>query len=775
MSLDKPKLSTKARTLESLLGQLSSAEVLPLKWFTVEDWRRNSQGLLTEMNTRFGDRPLAVRSSALREDSSEASLAGHYTTVLNVSGMAALEAAVQQVIGSYSAKGNSTDEVLVQPMLTDVRLSGVAFSHDPATGAPYRVVNYAIGADTTAVTSGIGRPRTFVATSQAQNLPPEIVCVLKLLDELLALFSSHPLDIEFAIGGPGNALHLLQVRPLVLQQPPIESKQHRALLTRIADKVLVMQQPHPFLHGRSTVFGVMPDWNPAEIIGVRPRPLALSLYRELVTDAIWAYQRDNYGYRNLRSFPLLVHFGGQPYIDVRLSFNSFIPKDVDGTLADRLVDYYIDRLIATPSLHDKVEFEIVFSCYTLDLEDRLKQLAEYGFSESERTQLAESLRLLTNRIVNRENGLWKTDASKLDVLENRRNQILTSGMERVSCIYWLLEDCKRYGTLPFAGLARAGFIAVQMLKSLVRVGVLSQDDHDRFLRGLSTVGTKLARDLRTLDRAEFLSRYGHLRPGTYDILSPRYDETPDDYLGDRRSEHDAQGNSPPFALKIAQMRTIAKLLQEHRLSMDVMELFEFLQAGIELREHAKFVFTKNLSDAISLFCEWGGELGFVPEELAYANIACIRELYAGADDPRTVLAQSIAEGKSRYGQTRQLWLPQLITKPEDVWAFHVSECEPNFVTQGCVTGLVVRPDEKERLVGGIVFIPSADPGYDWLFTHKIAGLVTAYGGVNSHMAIRANELGLPSVIGAGEALFGQWSKARRLRIDCAERRVEELS
>ena len=56
----------------------------------------------------------------------------------------------------------------------------------------------------------------------------------------------------------------------------------------------------------------MPDWNPAEIIGVRPRPLALSLYREIITDAIWAYQRHNYGYKNLRSFPLLQDFEGLP-------------------------------------------------------------------------------------------------------------------------------------------------------------------------------------------------------------------------------------------------------------------------------------------------------------------------------------------------------------------------------------------------------------------------------------------------------------------------------
>ena len=775
MSSEKPKLSSKAQTLASLFGRLSSAEVLPLACFTVADWREDSRSVLDRVGVQFGDIPLVVRSSALSEDSSVASWAGHFTSIMDVRGLAALEVAIGKVIASYGTTINSKDEVLVQPMLSGVRLSGVVFSHDPATGSPYRVVNYLQGTDTTAVTGGVGHPRTFVATPGAQYLPPDMARVLTLVDELQALFPNRPLDIEFAMGAPGDNFYLLQVRPLVMQLSLIDGEQHRALLTRVADKVRAAQQPHPFLHGRSTVFGVMPDWNPAEIIGIRPRPLALSLYRELVTDAIWAYQRNNYGYRNLRSFPLLVHFAGQPYIDVRLSFNSFIPKDVEGSLADRLVDYYIDRLIAAPTLHDKVEFEIVFSCYTLDLPERLKSLTEYGFSEHEQNQLAESLRTLTNRIIHRDNGLWRTDAGKLSVLTQRRDQILASGMDSVSRIYWLLEDCKRYGTLPFAGLARAGFIAVQMLKSLVAVGVFSQDDYDRFMRGLDTVSSQLARDLGILDRAEFLSRYGHLRPGTYDILSPRYDEAPDDYLGSQRKALEPRGNPTAFALNITQMRTITRLLKEHGLSSDVMGLFEFLQAGIELREHAKFVFSRNLSDAISLFREWGGQFGFSSDELAYANIGCIRELYAGADDPRTVLAQSIAEGKARYCETSQLWLPQLITQPADVWAFHLSECEPNFVTQGCVTGPVVRPDEKDRLAGGIVFIPSADPGFDWLFSHPIAGLVTAYGGVNSHMAIRANELGLPSVIGVGEALFKQWSQAQRVRIDCAGCRVEVLS
>ena len=159
------------------------------------------------------------------------------------------------------------------------------------------------------------------------------------------------------------------------------------------------------------------------------------------------------------------------YIDVRLSFNSFIPADLDEGLAGRLVDYYINRLLSEPNLHDKVEFEIVFSCYTLDLNERLERLAEAGFTKNERKAIASSLQQLTNRIVHPMDGLWKSDAAKLDILGARREKLQASNINPLERVYWLLEDAKRYGTLPFAGLARAGFVAVQMLKSLVNTGV----------------------------------------------------------------------------------------------------------------------------------------------------------------------------------------------------------------------------------------------------------------------------------------------------------------
>lgn len=705
----------------------------------------------------------------------EASNAGAFLSVLNVDADA-LVSSIEQVIVSYG-QSTATDEVLIQPMLRNVLRAGVAFSHDPNTCAPYRVVNWTEGANTAAVTGGQGGRFWQEAAHSVVPTPPILSGVVTLLSELAALFGGVPVDCEFAVTreseSEGEVLWLLQARPLILSSAPESPEKQTRRLECIEQKIARGMQPHPFLIGRRTVYGVMPDWNPAEIVGIRPKPLALSLYRDLVTDAIWAYQRHNYGYRNLRSFPLMPHFFGLPYIDVRLSFNSFIPADLEEGLAGRLVDYYIDRLLAEPALHDKVEFEIVFSCYTLDLPQRLERLAEAGFSVHEREAIANSLRRLTNRIVHPKDGLWRADAAKLETLGTRREELLASNADPLERIYWLLEDAKRYGTLPFAGLARAGFVAVQMLKSLVAVGVFSQADYEAFIGSVSTVSGQLARDRAALDKVTFLSRYGHLRPGTYDILSPRYDQEPSLYF-DWSQRPATPAPVKPFSLTLPQMREIAKLLEAHGLQPDPVGLFDFMQAGIEMRELAKFHFTRNLSDALSLIEEVGSQLGLSRDELAYCDIAAVRELHVAAADPKKLLLHSIDQGRARHYEALKISLPPLIAKPQDVWAFEWPETSPNFITQKQVTAAVVGSDARDALAGAIVCIPSADPGFDWLFAYPIAGLITAWGGANSHMAIRAGEMGLPAVIGAGDLLFRRWSSARRVQLDCAGRRVEVL-
>ncbi|MEL0029147.1 MAG: PEP/pyruvate-binding domain-containing protein, partial [Perlucidibaca sp.] len=389
--------STKAGSLALLEGRLTGAEVLPQVLFSVGQWREDAAGCLARVqDAGWGN--MAVRSSSSREDGEQASAAGAFDSCLNVS-TEALPAAVEQVISSMGGvAASSADQIFVQPMISDVSMAGVGFGLDPTTLAPYFVINYDESSGSTdAVTSGRSNElRTCYAHHAASELPVQLAPIVALLRELQTLFGRQAIDIEFAVDTPGR-IYLLQVRPLVLTGEPADAQAHGKLVRLIRDRIAQGIRPQPFLHGERTVFGVMPDWNPAEIIGVRPRPLALSLYRELVTDMIWAYQRNNYGYRNLRSFPLMLHFHGLPYIDVRVSFNSFIPRDIDGALADKLVNYYIERLLAAPNLHDKVEFEIVFSCYTLDLPQRLQALQDAGFTVAECQRLADSLRELTNR------------------------------------------------------------------------------------------------------------------------------------------------------------------------------------------------------------------------------------------------------------------------------------------------------------------------------------------------------------------------------------------
>ena len=756
------RFGTKAETLERLAPLLRCARVLAQVRCSAGSWRGDPQHVLDELRQRgWLEAALIVRSSAVAEDSAQGSLAGRYESIGQRVGAEAVGQAIEDVFQGLAADGvEDADQVFIQPQLEDVRMSGVALTRDPNNGSHYTIVSYDDRSGRTdTITSGAALARRTYYQHEGAPRPgePDLAAVLALARELEGMFPGHALDIEFAITQDG-ALYLFQVRPLLLpKHEALGRAQEARAVARVRDRLRELSGPHPYLYGTRAVFGTMPDWNPAEVIGARPKPLALSLYKELVTDSIWAYQRSNYGYRNLRSFPLLLSLGGLPYVDVRVSFNSFVPADLDARLGRRLVDHYIERLLASPLDHDKVEFAIVYSCYTLDLAERLGELERAGFRDAECRALGRSLRSLTNRITAGSAALFRLDLAKIRELERRQSALWDGAqLDPVSRIYWLLEDCKRYGTLPFAGIARAAFIAVQLLDSAVATEILSVQDREAFMRSLHTVRGRMNEDLGRIPRAEFLRQYGHLRPGTYDVTSARYDETPDAYFdwSAARTERDA---APRFEPTSAQARELDRMLESHGLEHDQRSFFAFLRAAIEGREYAKFVFSRSLSEALRGLVDLAAQCGLSRADLAYSDIEIIRRLYGSSEDVGALLATSIEAGKARFAVTRQLTLPALVTKPADALAFHVPVCEPNYVTMQSAEGRVVAPSKRASdLNGGIVMIQSADPGHDWIFSHAVAGFITMYGGYNSHMAIRANELGIPAVIGAGESLYRTW-------------------
>lgn len=794
--IPKVPFGSKAETLKSIKPFLQKGVIDELLVFSVKDWKNNASEIYKKISDQFQNRVI-IRSSALNEDCFSSSNAGHFTSVSNLdpNDFEQLKNGINLVVASYSDM-REDHQFFVQKFLSNVEISGVIFTRDINTFAPYITVNYDDQSGRTdTVTSGGKQPtKTCVIFKEKvfDLSDRRMDCLLEVIQELEQIFGNDALDIEFAI--VKNEVHILQVRPIVKKEDIVsvpDTTLIRSTLQQIHQRLEELNTSHPDLYGSETLYGIMPDWNPAEMIGIKPRPLALSLYRELITDSVWAYQRDNYGYKRLRSFPLLISLAGHPYIDVRVDFNSFLPKSLDETVSHKLADFYLQKLKSDPTSHDKVEFDIVYTCYTFDLDKKLEELKEHSFQNKEISEIKNALRDLTKKIIgtNGHPGLYEEDLNRIRTLESRREKLLATPLSEVNKIYWLIEDCKRYGTLPFAGIARAGFIAIIFLNSLVDLKILTAEEKNKFLNSLQTITKQLSQDIRklqneTLSRTAFLKEYGHLRPGTYDICLESYAENFEKYFNFTESSRDVASSEDVqkvlFELRPDQEQVLVELLNEHQLDITPVQLFQFMKSAIEGREYAKFSFTKSVSEILSMIKQYGNKFGLSSEDMSYVEVGTIIKFYSTVAyfDEREVLIQEIQRNRSISNFYKYLRLPHLICEPQDLFFFHLDEVEPNYITLKTVEGepLIINPFiQKDSLFNKIVFIESADPGFDWIFSHNIKGLVTMYGGANSHMAIRAAELNIPAIIGCGPLLFDQWSGAKTLRIDTATKRVIVIS
>lgn len=765
----KLQFETKARNLVNLYGVLNQAKVLPSVVLGIsEDWE-----------SRFGEIEalgewVIIRSSSNAEDTQNCSNAGAFLSLANIStkDKTRFANAIKEVALSM---GGGEGEILIQPMLSKICSCGVVFSVDKENLSPYFCIEYDESGSTSSITAGENAQSTtsYVFRDYEFKEQNHLSQIVEMVRELEGIYEYSFLDIEFAFAldeSGAEQLYCLQVRPLVVaNKTNLFECISKNDLSRLSKRINMLSKITHGVLGEKKIFGVMPDWNPAEIIGLRPKRLALSLYKEIVTDNIWAYQRRNYGYRDLRSHQLMHSFFGIPYIDVQLSFNSFVPAKIDESLATKLVNFYLHSLSQSPYLHDKVEFEIVFSCLDFSSESRLNDLRDKGFSPQEIASLKEALLDLTNSIISSTSGLYLEDMKKIEILQERYANLLDSQMSKLDLLYWLIEDCKRFGTLPFAGIARAAFVAMQLLNSMVAENLITQEQKKQFLESLNTISKQLSSDRAKMNQEEFLGKYGHLRAGTYDILSPRYDEDFEKYFGDFEVDSSSV-ECKGIVFEEGQIEKINQHIKCIGLQIGANELFVFMKNAIEGRESSKFEFTKMLSKAIAIIGEIGEYYEIPLEKMAHLDIKEILSLHSTLykESPKERFLHQIESNERDYLATCAIKLPPLIFEGEDVFCFSTSVVRPNFITFETIVGDVALEGE---LQDKIVLIDAADPGYDYLFTKGIKGLVTCYGGANSHMAIRCSELGLPAVIGVGEEKFAIYKKAKRLHIDCLNQKI----
>ena len=777
---------TKSRMLVELKTRLTLFKVPDLLVYTVEQLSCMSDSeLLSEIKAHFSSISLIVRSSAGDEDGALNSNAGAYESVLGVQSddESALSSAVDTVIDSYRSSECNTShfEIIFQTLIECPALSGVVFTHDMNTGAPYYVINYDdVTGLTNSVTSGDGEysnrtlhiHRDSTSSIRSERFKNLIAAVRELECQLESEF----LDIEFALDEDFQP-YLFQVRSITTYPNWNRGLSHQinAELNGIQSFIRERFKPAHGVYGRTTVFGQMPDWNPAEMIGRAPRALSLSLYRRLITDDAWRIGRQRMGYAVPSGQPLMVSLAGQPFIDTRLSFHSYLPATLPPTICEKLVDFWVSKLREEPQLHDKIEFDIAITTFSFDLNERLVSLAPC-LDSSERNVFRDSLVNLTEPLLKGAcKGSIESALHRIDHLSNLDLPCTSAGLVGLN---YLINNCVSYGTIPFAILARHGFIARTLIFSLLHRGVIDEDTVALIQGGVRTVAGDMIDAINKLQSGHlsldiFLERYGHLRPGTYDILSKRYDQS-ESFGGTAKVQNLFSSDFKPFNFSPSQRRYVEVLLSEYSFTdVTADSLQNYIASAISGREYGKFVFTRSLSAMLELIAAYGESHGLSRDEMSHVPLPVIQDIgwvSEGSTSIEERLRNAAKDNASRHSLTSAIRLPQVLFDEAGVRVVPFQVSHPNFITKSKVIADVVNldlQDSPSNLAGRIILIENADPGYDWVFAHAIAGLVTKYGGVNSHMAIRCAEFGIPAAIGCGEQRFEALLKSSRLSLDCS--------
>ena len=179
-------------------------------------------------------------------------------------------------------------------------------------------------------------------------------------------------------------------------------------------------------------------------------------------------------------------------------------------------------------LHDKIEFELIETCFTPDTFLKLNEF----LSKKDAKNYTGLLLNLTNNIVLQKklnHDLQQIRDFEIDLVNiNNTNY---SSIEKIFKYIYLL---KNKGALAFAGIARCAFISKSILDYLHKKTLITDKNYSNFFKSLDTISNKLNSDLYFLTKKYnekgFLKKYGHIRPSMYDINAKNYSEGFDQYF-----------------------------------------------------------------------------------------------------------------------------------------------------------------------------------------------------------------------------------------------------
>lgn len=690
-----------------------------------------------------GRAPLAVRSSARGEDSGEKSFAGQNTTFLNVKNEIDLKKAIQKCFESSqqgpsliyrkffsqddeSAKMNVVLQVMVEPIY-----AGVYFSVDPtiemtsdSEKSQWLIESVeGLGED---LVSGKKTPQKFTKIEDKTDVP--IRDILKWGEKIKEDFN-YEVDMEWAYGKVhGNNLETKTF--YVLQSRPITTKNSRTLEKKlIAHEIKKLKEIYP----NDTLFdgGTFGEWT-----GV-VTPATFSLWQKVFApNGAYDLALQKLGYR---SFP---H-------NVGLPDNSLLQR-VFGRghlILSKLADFYFGAIPYTyvryPRPRLKFDWKKLTPTIIIKTPKIWYRMIKVGLSiSSNRRELIKSLKYDLEELKSQKNYFDNTiDVANADLDETTEK------------LFALTGHFSRYTLRSPMLLVTLIESTSQTIKSFLK-GVVPDDEIDKTLEswmqgGFETITFKMQQAYREASlnadkQKDFLKEFGHRGIGDLDLSHPRYIEIGTDTFLKGLSKKDNGLYKTPQVFISGEERI--KSLKTYKKELLLKE-WSILKELLFLREDFKMHYLKEYF-LIRKYLLRMGEITGLKEDIFFLPIDHI----LNHNFDQNIITQFKEEKKF----LRKISLPPLfqLQELETTLLKGVSSGKKHFNAEALSPGLVygeirvvLDPENIDTSLwpeNVIIVTESTDPAWTGLFI-KAKGLIVEKGGILSHAAIVAREMGLPAV------------------------------
>ena len=733
-------------------------ELIPEAWAQV-------QAYLKEIRQGGGESSFAVRSSALSEDSAMASFAGQFDTVLDVSTDNEVANAIRTVRKSRHSKqvqvyseikgineSHDNISVVIQQMVK-ADISGVLFTADPLTGNRNEMAgNFIFGlgeklvsGQVTAYTFKLGK-KTGIWRRVSYDGPLELKKFAGKLEKMgnrLEKEMGCPQDIEWSIAG--GTLYLLQSRPVT---------------------TLIGHNPTTGECNDSMTGNYL--WSNVNFGEAIP---------QVMTPLTWTVQQQIFeSWKLLPGYQSSGNIGGRIYLNLSIyaSVLSALGKNKQGIMR------FLEGLLYT-RIPENMEIPLI----PLSKRSIVSFLFNFvGIIIKQIRTVRELPRFLST------NPTWCNRMQK-QIHETKEKAELT--------FLWhneILPHLKKTVWSVMGSVTQFSDYTIKLRRELIEL--LGPEDADTFISGLSSSSdvrdgsglgsgllaslgpvlgiAKLAR--REIDRTEYIAQYGHRGPNEFELSVPRPSE-------DRGwlDQQLAQFEKSPIdveALLIKRRAEFATAWNRFETShprkvRSMKRRINKVAPKARMREAVRSEYVRDRWVARN-FALRAGQLTGLGEDIYFLTIEEVLNVLSGDE----AVVKFIPARKDIHGRYSSLpAYPSIICGRFDpfLWAvdpkrrndiYNASASDLTYATgdlksdsitgspgsAGRIEGVVRRlnnPEEGGQLQKGEILVTTqTDIAWTPLFP-RAGAIVTDVGAPLSHAAIVARELGIPAVVGCGNA------------------------